>query len=125
MIGLASDRLSSKGYERPDYRMREARLVETLESLGCRAYIIREIDSAFPPGLVGQAYDELASQVTVIVASQETAPNAGMLNEERAKNGLAPLKIVEVPLLLAADSRPIAARRIAAGEIDGNGRRTS
>jgi len=121
MIGLASDRLSSKGYDRPSYEIREHRLIEALESLGCHKYSINEIFGPFPAGLTGQRKDPVSAEVTTIVVSEETAPNALQLNELRRQYGLAPLRIVTVPLLLAADSKPIAARRIAAGEIDAQG----
>ena len=56
-----------------------------------------------------------------IVVSTETKPNADIINDTRKTMGLAPLTIVEVPLVPAADAKPISATRIRQGAIDTKG----
>lgn len=56
-----------------------------------------------------------------IVVSTETKPNAEIINATRKTMGLAPLTIIEVPRVPAADAKPISATRIRQGEIDTKG----
>jgi inosine/xanthosine triphosphatase/pantetheine-phosphate adenylyltransferase len=58
----------------------------------------------------------------VIVVTPETRSTAGKINRAREDLGLAPLRVEEVPLALAADGERISATRIRAGEIDLEGR---
>lgn len=58
----------------------------------------------------------------VLVVSAETAGRAGTINELRMTVGLAPLKIIAIPYVLAQDFRPISSSRIMAGEIDQDGK---
>jgi pantetheine-phosphate adenylyltransferase len=60
--------------------------------------------------------------IDVLVATPDTRDGAQSVNRERRKRGLPPLAIVLVPLVRAADGRPIASRRIRAGVIDDRGR---
>ncbi|MCI4354776.1 MAG: pantetheine-phosphate adenylyltransferase [Thermoplasmata archaeon] len=62
--------------------------------------------------------------VDVLVASEETAAAARAVNVERRRRGLPPVRLRLVPLVLAEDGRPISSRRIRAGSIDADGRRT-
>ncbi len=61
--------------------------------------------------------------VGVLIVSAETAGGGARVNTERRRLGRLPVPIVEVPLVLADDLRPIASRRIRLGEIDRRGRR--
>ena len=56
-----------------------------------------------------------------IIVSTETRPGAEAINRLRQKNGLAPLVIVEIPMVGAQDNKRISSTRIRGGEIDANG----
>ncbi|MFZ0892224.1 MAG: pantetheine-phosphate adenylyltransferase [Thermoplasmata archaeon] len=60
--------------------------------------------------------------VDVLVISKDTREGGRAVNRERRRRGLPSLPIEVVPLVLAKDHRPIASRRIRAGEIDASGR---
>lgn len=64
----------------------------------------------------------LEPRFTAIAATEETVSTAERINEERAKLGLAPLRIVLAPYILADDARPIKSTRIRNGEVDAEGR---
>jgi pantetheine-phosphate adenylyltransferase len=61
--------------------------------------------------------------VDLLVATSETRAGARAVNRERRRRGLPSLRLLEVPLVVADDLRPIEGRRIRAGEIDARGRR--
>ncbi|MFZ1023990.1 MAG: pantetheine-phosphate adenylyltransferase [Thermoplasmata archaeon] len=61
--------------------------------------------------------------VDVLVVSSDTRAGGRAVNRERRRRSLPRLPIEVVPLVLARDHRPIASRRIRAGEIDPHGRR--
>jgi pantetheine-phosphate adenylyltransferase len=60
--------------------------------------------------------------VDVLVVSADTRAGGRAVNRERRRRGLPRLPVEIVPLKLAKDRRPIASRRIRAGEIDARGR---
>ena len=57
----------------------------------------------------------------LLVLSEETRRATGPINAERRRRGLPPLRVFVLPQMLAQDGRPIASRRIRAGEIDPEG----
>jgi len=57
-----------------------------------------------------------------IVVSKETISAAREINKERKKLGKKPLKIIEIPFILAEDDKPISSSRIRNKEIDENGK---
>jgi inosine/xanthosine triphosphatase len=122
VVGLTTDELSAKGYDRPGFEARRRRVAKELAALGAKSTAIRHLDAEYSPELAGRGRSAASSGVTAIVASEDTVRTAEKLNRERRKNGLPALRIVIVPLVLAFDSMPIAARRIASGEIDAMGR---
>jgi pantetheine-phosphate adenylyltransferase len=65
----------------------------------------------------------VAPGVGVLVVSAETVEGGRAVNAERRRRGLPSVPLVVVPLALADDLRPLASRRIRAGEIDAQGRR--
>lgn len=65
------------------------------------------------------AYEE---DIGAIVVSADRREAADEINRERERRGHAPMRVVVVPMRLAEDCMPIAARRIRGGEIDREGR---
>jgi len=63
----------------------------------------------------------LTHDFDILVASPETAPVAQKINEKRKILNKKPLKIVQIPFVLAADNQPISSSRIKNGEIDSEG----
>lgn len=82
--------------------------------LSGRARIFR-IDDALGDAHTNGGYD-------AIVVTEETKGAALEINELRRKAGLPKLVVVEVPLVLADDGRPISSTRIRAGVIDSEGK---
>jgi pantetheine-phosphate adenylyltransferase len=62
--------------------------------------------------------------VDLLVLSEETRKAARPINAERRRRGLPSVRIFVIPQVPAEDGRPIASRRIRAGEIDSEGRLT-
>lgn len=62
------------------------------------------------------------TDIEALIVSPETREGAERINKERARKGLAPLRLIEVPHVLAEDSMPISSSRIQSGEIDREGR---
>jgi len=114
-IGLTSDAMAlrSRAVVNP-YATRRKRLEAWLRSHGHRAARIVPIEDEFGPAAT-EPFDAL-----VVSADREKVAEA--LNGERARRGLPPLGVHVVPMVLAQDDAPIAARRIRAGEIDRRGR---
>ena len=57
-----------------------------------------------------------------IVVSTETRLGADNINQIREANGLEALEVIEIPMVLAEDGKPISSARIRAGEIDAHGK---
>jgi len=118
LIGLTADHLANSTRKRmvAPYRNREWAL---------RSYIDRTF-----PGLdhvVKMISDEFGPAVDipdleVLVVSENTYPTGVRLNEAREAKGLAHLKLVQIPHVLADDGKPISSTRIMAGEVDADGR---
>lgn len=63
----------------------------------------------------------LTHDFDILVVSPETTPVAEKINEKRKAVNKKPLKIVQIPVVLAADNKPISSSRIKTGEIDREG----
>ena len=57
-----------------------------------------------------------------IVVSPETVEAAKEINQKRREIGKKPLKIIEIPFILAEDGKPVSSSRIKKGEIDIDGK---
>ncbi|MEA1904715.1 MAG: phosphopantetheine adenylyltransferase [Candidatus Hadarchaeota archaeon] len=118
LIGIVSDRMKlakdSAGIQ--PLKVRKQGLFRLLRS---RNWIeraeVRVISDPYGP----TAEDE---QLEAIVVSQETKPRAEEINKIRARRGLKPLEIIEIPLVLAEDGTPISSIRIRYGEMDTHGK---
>ena len=64
----------------------------------------------------------IKDEFDAIVISPETKSTAEEINDKRRRNMKKPLKIVQVPFVLANDGAPISSSRIRRKEIDENGR---
>lgn len=116
-IGVTSDALARGSRKRKvaPYAQREAALKKYIRAQGWQdRATINRILTPF-----GRATE---SAYEVIVVTPETRGTAGKINRAREDLGLAPLRVEEVPMALAADGERISATRIHAGEIDAEGR---
>jgi len=118
LIGLTTDEMARrmiKGHNIGDYEERKRGLEEFLVGLKAldRTRIF-PIDDPYGPALVD-------SEIDAIVVSPETINRAREINFLREKNGLAPLKIVVIKMVLAENRLPISTKRILSGEITEQG----
>lgn len=121
-IAVMSDEFLEKQWKRlsgmiQKYDARSGAVRDMLQKKGLsgRARVFR-IDDEFGDAHTSEAYD-------AIVVTEETKGAALKINELRATTaGLPKLVVVEVPLVLAADGKPISSTRIRAGVIDAEGK---
>lgn len=110
IIGLTSDKYVKK--KSMSYEARK----KTLEAyLKRRNYEIVKLEDAYGPAIVD-------SEIDAIVVSEETKVGALEINDIREKRGLEPLEIIVIPIVMAANGKPISSTRIRRGEIDSEGR---
>ncbi|MDY6770116.1 MAG: pantetheine-phosphate adenylyltransferase [Candidatus Nanohaloarchaea archaeon] len=106
-----ADKLDADGAA--PHREREAAVQAFLDRYGLAGRAtLREIT-----GFRGNAVED----GDAIAVTPETRDGADRINDERAAAGRAPLDIIEVPLVTAADGTPISSSRIRRGEIDRDG----
>ena len=74
-------------------------------------YDIQELNDPFGTTIIDETID-------AIVVSEETEPTAFKINKIRKENGMKPLDIVTIGMVLADDGIPISSTRIRKGEID-------
>jgi pantetheine-phosphate adenylyltransferase len=118
LIGLTSDQMASRSRSRAvaPFQDREWALRSYLDrTYPGMDYVVELIDDEFGP-----AVD--IPELEVLVVSENTQPTGVRLNEERERRGLAPLRLVTIPHVLADDGRPISSTRVLAGECDADGR---
>lgn len=115
IVGLVSDQMarSARKEVRP-YKMRRMDVEKYLASLGTKYQLI-EINDVY--GIADSMHD-----LDIIIVSDNSKKNAYLINDERIKKGLRPLKIEVVPSVVAEDFVPISSTRILKGEIDQEGR---
>ena len=92
---------------------------ETVEQYLCKEkksqrYIIQPIYDKYGP--------TLTEDFDAIIISPETKQTAEQINKIRVRKGKKPLQIVQIPLILADDNKPISSSRIRRKEIDTDGR---
>ena len=76
--------------------------------------VVKSIKDRYGPSIDGD-FD-------AIVVSPETVEAAKEINQKRREIGKKPLKIIEIPFILAEDGKPISSSRIKKGEIDIDGK---
>ncbi len=120
-IAVTSDEFLEKQWKRlsgliQKYDVRAGAVLDLLEKKGLsdRSRVFR-IDDEFGDARTNEGYD-------AIVVTEDTKRGALEINALRRKAGLPKLIVVEVPLVLAEDGKPISSTRIRAGLIDAEGR---
>lgn len=117
IIGLTSDELAKKKGKKlnHDYSQRYDSLKQAIEkNFPGKSYSISKLDNDFGPAVI-------EGDMQALVVSDETAPQVDALNKLRQEKGLAPVKMVMVPLVLAKDGKRISTTRIRSSEIDTQG----
>ncbi|MEM4365367.1 MAG: phosphopantetheine adenylyltransferase [Candidatus Nitrosocaldus sp.] len=118
LIGVTSDSLVARMGKSivNDYSRRVRNLSSMLVSrYPSRRFDIIMLDDEFGPTVTDPS-------IEAIVVSKETEHKCKRLNEIREANGMKPLHIIVIDLLLADDGERISSSRIRAGEIDVDGR---
>jgi len=103
------------GEQIESYRRRRSRILAWLKRHRRRPFRVVPLNDG-----VGGAIDP---EVTHLVVSVDTRAAARKIQAMRRTQGLAPVRLITVPLLKAEDDQPIRSRRIRAGLIDPEGRR--
>lgn len=115
-IGLTSNLFaqSLKHRKVKDFKERKKTIEEFIQKRGFKKAKIVKINDIFGP--------TLKEDFDFIVVSPETKKRALIINKERKKLGKTPIKIIQIPFVLAEDKKPISCTRILNGEIDPEGR---
>lgn len=119
MIGITSDSFARnlhKPHKVDAYLSRKKDLEKLLQKWGVlsRARIV-ELADRYGPTLK-------KSRIQALVVSERTISTAYEINKKRRLNGLEPLAIVPIDLILAQDGRAISSTRIRRGRIDREGK---
>lgn len=113
-IGLSSDKMVRKQKSNvSSFKKRKDNLNKFLKKKNLKNYHIVKINDRYGPA-ISEDFD-------VIVVSSETKKTAVEINSIRKQKKLKPLKIIEVPLVLAEDSLPVSSTRIRRKEINSKG----
>lgn len=121
LIGLCSDEFVRK-LGKPhvtasyDERLKELQTFLTNLNFDTRAEII-PLNDSFGPTITDQC-------IRGLVVSEETKSTAEVINKERRKKGLHPLKIIAINMVPSQNCAPISTTRIRRGEMDREGRLT-
>ena len=113
LIGITSDRMASCKGKHVPYEIRVNAVKEYVSEFPA-TFEILEIDDAYGPAAVNSDIDSLT-------VSEETYGNGVKINEERICNGLVPLSILVVPMLLDDDGKKICASNILSGNCSRSG----
>ena len=116
-IGLTTDEMASRSRDvaLQDYETRLQNINNTLGQMaGNKPFFVFPLED--PMGRAASGNFE------VIVVSQDTVKGAESINEARARNGLKPLEILVIDLVLAEDGEPISASRVVRGQINQKGK---
>ncbi len=113
-IGIANGPLVKDKSMVAPFHLRKAQVEEFIKHQKVHLkIIIEEIQSIYGP--------TLSKDFDAIIISPETKAIAERINIERKKHGLVPMRIIEIPYVLADDGKPIISTRIRNNEIDAQG----
>ena len=117
VVGLTTDDYlkHNKTYRGFSYSLRKRNLERFMSKLGNDFEVL--------PLETRSGNTETNTDYAAIVVSRETIETAETINRKRISNGLKPLEIITVPVILAEDLFPISSTRIIAGEINTSGKR--
>ncbi|MDR3282710.1 MAG: inosine/xanthosine triphosphatase [Candidatus Methanoplasma sp.] len=114
LVGITNDAMTSaEGKAAVPLHIRRKGLEEFLSSMN-KPSIVFEIDDIYGPR-------DLMDPADVLVVTEETLPNAKKVNDDRAKRGVAPLRVSVVPLKMAFDDSKISSSDILKGRYARNG----
>ena len=118
IIGLTTDAMlkeEPKPHNVANYEERKKDLTDFLrKKKSLRRVKIIPLTDHYGPTLIDP-------KIEALVVSHETGKRVEEINKFRAENGLKPLKIVAIDMILAEDVVPISTTRIRKGEIDREG----
>jgi pantetheine-phosphate adenylyltransferase len=118
LVGIVSDKMKLKK-DSAGIQPLGTRRKKLLNLLRDRGWLNRaEVCAISDP--YGPAVED--RELEAIVVSGETRPRAKEINEVRKKNGLNPLKIIQIPWVLARDGTPVSSIRVRYGEMDTHGK---
>ncbi len=118
-VGLTTDEMASSQRSRYVAPMveRSKMLIPFLDELSLRygvEYVVEPITDRY-----GFA---ISPEYTAIAVSRETEPTVDLIDEERARNGLPPLRRVVVDMIEDELGQVISSTRVQLGEVDEKGR---
>jgi len=114
-IGLTKGKIIKKKKNVKPYEQRLKSLKKYLLSKGYNKLAeIRPIYDEYGP-TINEEFD-------AIVVSSETVDNAEKINKKRKEKGKKPIIVIEIPMVIADDQKPISSTRINKNEIDRTGR---
>lgn len=114
IVGLASDKMASKGRKTVNSYDERRRVLEGYLSSFGKPFQIVKIEDIFGNAVTMKDLDFL-------VASERSKKNAEAINRERIRSGVGALKTDIVPTVLAMDFRPLSSTRVLAKEVDLDG----
>jgi len=114
-IGLTSGDVINKKENVKSLEERKKKLKQYLSKRGF-------LDRAIIKPILDKYGPSIDDEFDAIVISPETKKTAEDINHKRLMKGKKPLKIIEIPFLVADDGLPISSSRIQNKEIDVNGR---
>jgi pantetheine-phosphate adenylyltransferase len=114
IIGLAKGKLVENKISIKSLELRKKTLKKYLtKKRFINRAVIKPISDKYGPS-IEEDFD-------AIIVSPETIKTAEEINNKRIQKGKKPLKIIQVPFVLAKDGKPISSTRIINKEIDENG----
>ncbi|MHA1581876.1 MAG: phosphopantetheine adenylyltransferase [Candidatus Baldrarchaeia archaeon] len=119
IIGLTTDSMVKNKFLGKEILSFDERLKELKEFLEDEGLLSRckilPLNDVYGPTIIDESIEGL-------VVSEETLGRALEINRIRVSNGMRPLIIFVIPLLLAENGKPISSHRIRSGEINRNGK---
>lgn len=116
-VGITTDKFTQHNGKN-QARALGLRLADLTTYLGKKGF-----DKRYKIILLDDIYGSLLIDKTVeaILVTSDTREGAILINKKRVAIGLTPLTILEFPIILAIDNKPISSSRIKSGEIDREG----